>query len=232
MSLLSVSLGTAVVLLIFAGICSRLHLQQQKRQNQRWQASLRAALALLQRLQKHRGLGGQDSLEADRQREQIAAELDQRWRDCPQDGTGLAELDGAWRKLRRQPSDFAGHCQLIEELLNGIEQLELRLLRNRPTLQGLTLACRELEDLAQLRGLAVRGAQQPRCPLPLRVQMRYLSQRLQPSANRHFVLSSALHRLQCELIEPTHVSITPAACFALLTPLIDERLDLLRNQLG
>jgi hypothetical protein len=38
--------------------------------------------------------------------------------------------------------------------------------------------------------------------------------------------------LQRELIEPARVTISPAACFALLTPLIDERLGLLRAQLG
>ena len=108
----------------------------------------------------------------------------------------------------------------------------LRLLRSQPSLQGLTLACRELEDLAQLRGLAVRGAQQERCPLPLQVQMRYLSQRLQPSASRQLDLGSALQQLQRELIEPARVAISPAACFALLTPLIDARLGNLHQQLG
>ena len=145
---------------------------------------------------------------------------------------GSSRRDLAWRRLRQHPADFAGHCQLIEQLLNGVEHLELRLLRSQPSLQGLTLACRELEDLAQLRGLAVRGAQQERCPLPLQVQMRYLSQRLQPSASRQLELGSALQQLQRELIEPARVAISPAACFALLTPLIDARLGNLQQQLG
>ena len=201
MSLLSVSLGTAGALLALGALCSRLRRQQRQRHNQAWQASVHNALALLQRLQKHRGLGGQDSQEARQQREQIAAELDHLWRSCPQDDSGLAELDGSWRRLRQHPADFAGHCQLIEQLLNGVEHLELRLLRSQPSLQGLTLACRELEDLAQLRGLAVRGAQQERCPLPLQVQMRYLSQRLQASASRQFELGNALQQLRRELID-------------------------------
>ena len=232
MSLLSVSLGTAGALLALGALCNRLRRQQRQRHNQAWQASLHNALALLQRVQKHRGLGGQDNPEARLLREQIATELDRLWRSCPQDDSGLAELDGAWRQLRQHPADFAGHCQLIEQLLNGVEHLELRLLRSQPSLQGLTLACRELEDLAQLRGLAVRGAQQERCPLPLQVQMRYLSQRLQPSASRQLELGSALQQLQRELIEPARVAISPAACFALLTPLIDARLGNLQQQLG
>jgi len=232
MSLLSVSLGTAGALLALGALCSRLRRQQRRRHNQAWQASLHSALALLQRVQKHRGLGGQDSQEARLQREQIAAELDRLWRNCPQDDSGLAELDGTWRRLRQHPADFAGHCQLIEQLLNGVEHLELRLLRSHPSLQGLTQACRELEDLAQLRGLAVRGAQQARCPLPLQVQMRYLSQRLQGSANRQLELGNALQQLKRELIESSHVAISPAACFALLTPLIDARLGMLQQQLS
>ncbi|MFT5781124.1 MAG: hypothetical protein ACI9EB_000485 [Pseudomonas sp.] len=232
MSLLNVSLATAAGLLAFGALCQRLRLHKLHRQNRAWQTSLQNALELLQRVQKHRGLGSQDNREARQQREQIAAELDRLWHNCPQDDSGLAVLDGTWRRVRQQPGDFAGHCQLIEHLLNGIEHLELRLLRGQPSLQGLTQACRDLEDLAQLRGLAVRGAQQPSCPLPLQVQMRYLSQRLQLNASRQFALGAALQQLQRELIEPACVAITPAACFALLTPLIDERLGLLREQLG
>jgi hypothetical protein len=232
MSLLSVTLGTAAGLLLLGAFCTGLRRQQHRRQQQGWQASLHNALALLQRVQKHRGLGSQDNREARQQREQIAAELDRLWHNCPQDDSGLAELDGVWRRLRQQPEDFAGHCQLIEQLLNGVEHLQLRLLRRQPHLQGLPQACRELEDLAQLRGLAVRGAQQPCCPLPLQVQMRYLSQRLQLNASHQFALGPALQQLQRELIEPAKVAISPAACFSLLTPLIDERLGLLREQLG
>ena len=103
MSLLSVSLGTAGALLALGTLCSRLRRQQRQRHNQAWQASLHSALALLQRVQKHRGLGGQDSQEARLQREQIATELDRLWRSCPQDDSGLAELDGAWRQLRQHP---------------------------------------------------------------------------------------------------------------------------------
>ncbi|MFZ3183677.1 MAG: hypothetical protein WA173_06005, partial [Pseudomonas sp.] len=61
---------------------------------------------------------------------------------------------------------------------------------------------------------------------------RYLSQRLQLNASRQFALEAALQQLHRELIEPPRVAISPAACFALLTPLIDERLGLLREQLG
>ena len=88
------------------------------------------------------------------------------------------------------------------------------------------------KEAGQIAGLAVRGAQQERCPLPLQVQMRYLSQRLQPSASRQLELGSALQQLQRELIEPARVAISPAACFALLTPLIDARLGNLQQQLG
>ena len=231
MSLINVALSTVAGLLALGALCSRLRQQQQRRQNLAWQASLQNALGLLQRLQQHRGLGGQLGAQAQAQREHIARELDQLWRHSPQDDSGLAELDGAWRRVRQQPGDFAGHCQLLEQLLNGIEHLELRLLRGQPSLQGLTQACRELEDLAQLRGLAVRGAQQPCCPLPLQVQMRYLSQRLQRCTAGQANEAQALQQLQRELIEPATVSISPTACFALLTPLIDKRLERLQAQL-
>ena len=56
--------------------------------------------------------------------------------------------------------------------------------------------------------------------------------RLQPSASRQLELGNALQQLQRELIEPARVAISPAACFALLTPLIDARLGNLQQQLG
>jgi chromosome segregation ATPase len=231
MSLVNAALSTGLLLLALGMLCSRLRWRQLRRQHRAWQANLQSALNILQRLQKHRGLGGQTNPEASQQRQQIAQQLDALWRDCPQNDNGLAELDGDWRRLRQQPSNFSGHCQLIEQLLNGIEQLELRLLRGQPGLQGLSQACREIEDLAQLRGLAVRGAQQARCPLPLQVQMRYLSQRLQRGTAGQANEAQALQQLQRELIEPAAVSISPTACFALLTPLIDKRLERLQAQL-
>ena len=45
-------------------------------------------------------------------------------------------------------------------------------------------------------------------------------------------LGNALQQLRRELIDAARVAISPAACFALLTPLIDARLGNLQQQLG
>ena len=43
-------------------------------------------------------------------------------------------------------------------------------------------------------------------------------------ASRQFELGNALQQLRRELIDAARVAISPAACFALLTPLIEQRL--------
>lgn len=205
----------------------RRHAEQQLRLTQ--QQILSRCLELLQRIQKHRGLGGQHSVEAQQQCRQLAGEIDALWQELPSAANELSELRTAWPALRTQPGDFDGHCQLLERLLSLIQLYELRLGR---TDTELARGCRELEELARLRGLAVRGAAAERCPLPLQVQLRYLSQRLQPRAVRQTALAQALERLRRQLIEPAQVLIAPGECFSLLTPLIDEQLGQLRQRLG
>ncbi|MGL4317463.1 MAG: hypothetical protein ACRCTL_12720 [Pseudomonas sp.] len=221
--------SAASALLLFSLLLQR-HWRQLGRTRQGdLQQVLVRCLELLQRLQKHRGLGGQSSREAQQQCQALALEIDSLWRDLPETASELAALRTTWPALRQQPGDFDGHCQLIERLLSLIQLFELRLARAD---NELALGCRELEELARLRGLAVRGAGAPRCPLPLQVQLRYLSQRLQPRANRQSSLAQILERLRRQLIEPNQVMIAPGECFSLLTPLIDEQLGQLRQRLG
>ncbi len=188
--------------------------------------TLRRAVELLQALQKHRGLGAQRDLANVSQRNGLARELDQLWLNWPGASLQLAPLQQDWPQLRRNPADFAAHCSLIEGLLTVIEQLEGRL-----CLSGLGQACRSLEDLARLRGLAVRAANYTRCPAGLQMQMRDLCQRFSDPPGTA-PLRSLLKRLQSELIEAPQAGLTPSDCFALLTPLIDARMEDLRLSLS
>jgi hypothetical protein len=186
---------------------------------------------LLQTLQKHRGLGAQRDLLNVSQRNGLARELDQLWLNWPGASLQLAPLQQDWPQLRRNPADFAAHCCIIEGLLTVIEQLEDRLcLSGHSTLRGLGQACRGLEDLARLRGLAVRAANYTRCPAGLQMQMRDLCQRFSDPQGTA-PLQPLLRRLQSELIEAPQAGLTPSDCFALLTPLIDARIEDLRLSL-
>lgn len=208
-----------------------LYRQHARRRLARHSAALRQALMhcleILQRLQKHRGLGGQRTPEARQQCRQQAQELDALWRTPPAAAHELQELLPAWQALRNEPGDFDSHCRLIDRLLTLIQVLELRLTEDVDIAHG----CRELEDLGRLRGLAVRSANEQRCPLPLQIQLRYLTQRLHSRCAASSTLAMALERLRRQLIEPLQVAITPAECYALLTPLIDEQLGQLRQRL-
>lgn len=222
---ITLSLGFALLLL---ALLYRQHARNRARRHSRAQLqALVHSLEMLQRLQKHRGLGGQTGSTTRAQCQVLAAELDGLWRDLPPAAAELDELRPAWQSLRAHPEDFDGHCRLIERLLTAMQLLELR--------QGedidIAHSCRELEELARLRGLAVRGAGEARCPLPLQVQLRYLSLRLQRQAAPHSALAQALERLHRQLIEPLRVAIAPQECFELLTPLIDEQLGALRQRL-
>ncbi|UVM52845.1 hypothetical protein LOY38_12855 [Pseudomonas sp. B21-015] len=186
--------------------------------------ALLLGLDLLQGLQQHRGLGGQITREAQQRCQSLGQALDQRWREWPY----CAQCQ-AWNALRRNPADFDGHCRLLQDLLGAIQHLELQ--RCALNLQPPSIAerCWELEDLGRLRGLSVRAAAHQSCPLEMLVQLQYLHERLLRHAPRS--LHNALERLQRCLIGTTTVSIAPAECYALLTPLLDERLDAIRRDL-
>ncbi|WP_068825626.1 hypothetical protein [Pseudomonas sp. BMS12] len=218
---------TAGALLVLVMLYRHYAKRRAARHSEALRQALMHCLEVLQRLQKHRGLGGQRTPEARQQCRLQAQELDGLWRSPPPAADELKELLPAWQSLRSEPSDFDGHCRLIDRLLTLIQVLEMRLTEDVDIAHG----CRELEDLGRLRGLAVRGANEQRCPLPLQIQLRYLSQRLQGRCARSSALAMALERLRLQLIEPLQVAINPADCYALLTPLIDEQLGQLRQRL-
>lgn len=233
MSLTTLALAGTLGTLLFLILLQQSIAQRQARQRrQALQQALVHSLELLQRLQKHRGLGGQGSSDARNQCRNLALELDHLWHNQPGAAEELLELQPTWRALQQQAGDFDGHCRLIEHLLTLIQLFELRLSGPLQNDLGIARSCRELEELARLRGLAVRGASAERCPLPLQVQLRYLSLRLQSRASHNTALARALDNLRRQLIDPPRVAIAPAECFNLLTPLIDEQLGQLRQRLA
>lgn len=227
---LSITLALALTLLLLGQWLSRRAARGHRRALAQLQrATLQRSLELLDALQKHRGLGAQQDIASVSQRNTLARRLDQLWLNWPGPGLQLAPLQQDWPQLRRNPGDFEAHCRMIEALLRVIEQLEDRLELSAPN--GLGQACRRLEQLARLRGLAVRAANYRRCPAGLELQIRQLCQRLdEPAANEP--LHSLLQQLQQQLIAEPRSHLTPGDCFSLLTPLIDERLQGLRRTLA
>ncbi len=189
--------------------------------------TLQRALELLQHLQKHRGLGAQQDIVSVSQRNAIARQLDQLWLNWPGPSLQLAPLQEDWPRLRRNPADFSAHCQLVEGLLKVIEQLEERLSLTAGELGGLGQACRVLEDLARLRGLAVRASNYKHCPTGLQQQMRQLCQKLDQPHNTA-PLQQLLQRIEHDLIAAPQVQLAPGECFALFAPAIEECAQRLR----
>ena len=186
---------------------------------------LQRSLELLRALQKHRGLGAQQDIVAVSQRNALARQLDQLWLNWPGESLELAPLHREWPLLRMRPADFEAHCQVIEILLQVIDTLEERLAsRAHGVVRGLASTCRNLEDLARLRGLAVRAANYGQCPPVLQEQMRELCRRI-AAGNADQQLHSLLARLRSDLIEARQPSLGPADCFALLTPPIERLLQ-------
>lgn len=229
---LLIALGIGAALLLLGQQLNRLALAQHHQRLDRHQvALLHSALELLQLVQKHRALGGQSDPTADLRREELARQLDRLWRDWDQTWHE-APRQSEWIALRQAPRDFQGHCRLIERLLTTVHQLELQLsLRQGRQVAGIGEACRGLEDLGRLRGLSVRAAHHARCPLDLQVQLRYLCQRLTGPTASGTVLG-VVERLRRDLIETSAVALAPTDCFALITPIIDGRLQTIRQSLG
>lgn len=228
-------LNPALGALLLISVQGLMHLHRQRRlaqQARQHSASLQLALELLQNLQKHRGLGPLNDAPSLRQRNEIAHQLDLLWRRWPGASAALPDLATRWPALRAQPADFNGHCQLIEQVLAAIQLLELRLgAHHSGALPGIGEACRGLEDLGRLRALSVRAANHSRCPLELQIQMRYLCQRLAGSSCEQPV-QRVIERLDRELIGAAQIRLAPMDCFALLTPLIDERLQGMQARLA
>lgn len=193
---------------------------------------LQRSLELLRALQKHRGLGAQQDIVAVSQRNALARQLDQLWLNWPGESLELTPLHNEWPALRMKPADFEAHCRVIEELLRVIATLEERLAtREHGIVRGLANTCRNLENLARLRGLAVRAANYDQCPPVLQEQMRDLCLRIAED-NADQQLHELLARLRSDLIETHRPRLGPADCFALLTPPIERLLQSTRAGQG
>ncbi len=217
------AVGLGIALLVLGQLLTRRASQLHRATLNELQGQcLQRSLELLRALQKHRGLGAQYDVASVSQRNALARQLDQLWLNWPGESLDLAPLHQQWPRLRMKPADFDAHSQVIGELLQVIEQLEQRL--PHIGIQGLALACRNLEDLARLRGLAVRAANYDKCPPVLQEQMRKLCLQIAASDGDQ-QLQALLQRLSSELIEAQATRIGPADCFALLTPAIEQRLQ-------
>jgi hypothetical protein len=233
--------GLALVALLLASLLGDSRRRALVRRRRRALAqTLRDLLELLQLLQKHRGLGGQTAPAAQQQRQAVARHLDQLWEQWPETGLGPA-LPRAWPALKSQPENFAAHSRVIEDLISAIALAEQRLRAlyaepgsARPGAAGIAEACHRLEDLARLRGLAARAAAQPQCPLDLQVQLRYLCQRLQKNTAgpQRARIGQVLAIIADKLLDTERVAISPASCFELITPIIDDGVKALQRQMA
>ncbi|MGA6096917.1 hypothetical protein ACPESN_03455 [Stutzerimonas marianensis] len=228
----SIALTLAACLVLFGNHLSRVAADRHRRRiSAKDIQALQMALEVLQFVQKHRGLGGQRDAAAVAQRLDVANRIDRLWQDW-QGEENRPAMRALWQQIRQNPTEFEPHCILIEQLLESIHVLELRLAyQGNPQVTGLCDACRALEDLGRLRGLAVRAANFETCPLDMQVQMRYLCQRLADPIGGN-TLTKLVEHLQRNLIDAPRVSLAPADCYALITPIIDERLQGIRHSIA
>ncbi len=228
----SIALTLAACLVLLGNHLSRVAAERhRKRLSATDVQALQHSLEILQYVQKHRGLGGQSDAAAAAQRLEVASHLDRLWQEWKGE-ENRPTMRALWQQIRRNPANFEPHCLLIEQVLESIHVLELRLAYlGNPQVTGLCEACRALEDLGRLRGLAVRAANFERCPLDMQIQMRYLCLRLtDPLGGK--TLSNLIEHLERNLINAPRVSLAPAECYALITPIIDERLQGIRHSIA
>ena len=228
----SIALTLAACLVLLGNHLSRVAAERhRKRLSATDVQALQHSLEVLQFVQKHRGLGGQPDAAAAAQRLEVASHIDRFWQEWKGEENRPA-MRALWQKIRQNPADFEPHCILIEQLLESIHVLELRLVfQGNPQVSGLCEACRALEDLGRLRGLAVRAANFERCPLDMQIQMRYLCLRLTDPISGDS-LRNLIEHLEYNLIDAPRVSLAPAECYALITPIIDERLQSIRHSIA
>ena len=227
-----IALALAVALLLAGHFLNQLAgNRHQQHLNELPATLLQRAIDLLQNLQKHRGLGAQQDLHCTSQRNALARQLDQLWLNWPGPSLNLAPLQQDWPRLRRNPADFAAHCEVIDGLLAVIATLETRLHQaGNVHAEGIAQACHGLENLARLRGLSMRAANYSQSPPSLKRQIQQLCLQLE-QAPAGTALQQVLQRLEHALIDNRDVRLAPHECFALLTPLIDEYIQQVRASL-
>lgn len=195
-------------------------------------------LTLMQLVQKHRGLGAQQSSAGALQREQVGSEIERQWQFWETQSADTRAVYAQWQALKANPSDYRGHCELIDSFLNGIALLERRLNAAGMRLgnengESVGARCRAIEDLGRLRGLSSHATRHPRCPIELEVPLRYLCQRLAQTRFRRdeSAVRAAVNEIAGSLLDSPQVTIGAARCFELLTPLIDGELEDVRRAL-
>ncbi|GLZ86952.1 hypothetical protein Pres01_30030 [Metapseudomonas resinovorans] len=219
------SLPTLAVLAALATFCMVLWLADRRRQFRKREeigATLQLGLVLMQGVQRHRALGAQASVEAVHHRRKLEAELEHSWRAWT-----VSEHYRTWQGLLRTPEDFDGHCRLLEQLLAHIQQLDLQRCHLLALTPEVAERCWQVEELGRLRGLSIRAAAPEHCPLELRIQLQYLHDRLLKDADGP--LRNALGRVSNELLGVQRTTLQPADLYALLTPLIDARIEAIQR---
>lgn len=221
------SLPALAVLAALVASCLVLQLADRRRQfhqQEELRDMLQLGLVLMQGVQRHRALGAQTSAEALHSRRKLEAELEHAWRAWPETGDYRT-----WQDLLRTPEDFDGHCRLLEKLLAHIQHLDLQRCHLLKLTPEVAERCWQVEELGRLRGLSVRVAAQQHCPLELRIQLQYLHDRLLKDADAS--LRNALGRLSHDLLGVQRTTLQPAELYALLTPLIDARIEAIQSRI-
>ena len=182
-------------------------------------------LDILRLLQQHRGLGVQSEPAAVALRCALATSLTQRLklRSTLPDPYSIAE---GWLVLRNNPADFDGHCALIETLIDALEQ---RAPSSSDEPAQTARACRELEDVARLRGLCVVASSQGGCTPTLQIRLKSLCRRI--GKHTDLELMRMVGKLERSVIHAAQPRLSPPECFALVTPFIDARLDSIQQRL-
>lgn len=193
-------------------------------------AQLEEALTMLQLTQKHRALGAQRDQMSVAQREQMARQIERNWPAWLRQFPESQRIDVEWAQMRLCTDDFAAHCRAIDHLLVVISRLERRM-PPASIVASIADCCRAIEDLGRLRGLSMRAANYSHCAIELEVPLRYLCLRLSHVDNRNAAMHAALREIGEQLLDAPRVSIKPARCFELLTPIIDAAIDDVRRSI-
>ncbi|MCQ4294983.1 hypothetical protein NAU58_05265 [Pseudomonas stutzeri] len=221
---ITATLAIACALLLLGhylnGIASAEH---SRRVNQLRMLAVQEDLEILRLLQQHRGLGVQSEPAAVALRSVMAANLTQRLqqRSAFPDAYSLTE---SWAALRLTPEDFDAHSALIETL---IETLENRASLPNDKIAPIAAACRELEDVARLRGLCVIASNQGGCTPTLHKRLEALCRRIRSGADTE--LNRLVGKLERGVIHKIQPRLSPPECFALVTPFIDARLHAIQQ---
>ena len=235
-----------IVAILIASYFSRTKLREQRQKKARKGIKeLSSLLDLIQRLQRHRGICANLSLNNQADQQALSDDIEKIWQKLLVNDYGgnvkrIRVQNQNWTAIAASPANsFMPHCDLIEKLLHELTVIadicSLTASNNKhdnaDLWRNILKRPQFAETLGKLRALGNKAASQKRCSAEVRIQLQYQLLNLRSNSLFDSNTKSIVDLVTNEILSPEVIQIEPRVYFNLLTQAIDQQIELTRNHL-